>query len=198
MGRAPTTTSKWYASRMELAPPFPGPVALNPYGAPIRNPGIGLAIGAAALAALGIGAVYMGYRAKHHGRLICRVDNFTVGVPLDYNGDWWKDRGQRLYFQARRDGYTVGEQIALAIIRDEVKGGPYAAGDQLEVCLSQFPPHGETHPGNVAFWQGLMGHVLGEMGETPAETQTASFHATEATPENIPGEVPWTPGFAQH
>jgi hypothetical protein len=153
---------------MELAPPFPGPIALNPYGVPVRNPiGIGFMLGAVALSLVGIGGVYMGYRAKHRGRLICRTDNFTIGVPTSYNGDWWADRGERLYFQARRDGHTSGEQIALAIIRDEISGGPYGAGESVERCMSQFPPHSETHPGNVTFWQNLMERVLTEMGETP-------------------------------
>lgn len=154
---------------MELLPPFAGPVAVDAYGRPLvanPNPWL-LGLGTLALAGIGIGAAVYGYRLKHRGRLICRTDNYTIGVPVDYYGDWWEDRGRKLYFQARRDGYTTGENIALAILRSELSKGPHAAGSELEVCMSQFPPHGESHPGNVAFWQGLMEHVLEEMGEEP-------------------------------
>lgn len=178
---------------MELLPPFSGPVPLDAYGRPLSNPSPNplptwaIGVGALALAGVGIAASVYGYRLKHRGRLICRTDNFTIGVPTDYHGDWWTDRGQKLYFQARRDGYSTGENIALAIIRSEITKGPHSAGGDAELCLSQFPPHGETHPGNVQFWQGLMQHVLEEMGVEPEPEVGDPGMSTRPAPGFRPG-----------
>lgn len=167
---------------MHVSPPFAGPVALDAYGRPRSNPfSLGLALGAVALTAVGAGAAYAGYRLKHRGRLQCAYDNHVIGVPLDYNGDWWEDRGRRRYYQARRDGHATGEGIALAILRTEISKGPNQAGGSLEVCMSQFPPHDGTHPRNVAFWQGLMESVLGEMG---AEGMPMPGLSSEAAPDD--------------
>lgn len=125
--------------------------------------------GSLGLVAVGAGAALLGYRLREHGRLICSADNHVIGVPADYDGDWWDDRGRKLYLKARQ-GMTSNEEIALSIIRQEISGGRWSVKENLAGCLSQFPPHGETHPHNVIFWQDLM-EIMAE--ETAADKRSS-------------------------
>jgi len=111
------------------------------------------------LAAVGVGfGAAAIFTRRHHGRLICAHDLPIVGVRMDYpdsEGQWWKERGTRLYWKARRAGATTSDDIARRIIAAEL-------GDDSH-CLAQFPPHEGTHEQNVNVWNGLVGHVQDEM-----------------------------------
>lgn len=139
---------------MELAvhPPFPGPQPMR-----ASNPlGLGVVLATTAMAALGVGFGIAGFRSRrNYGRLRCAEDQPVVGVPLDYEGDWWADRGRRLYWKARRGGLTTAPEIARRIIASDIGDG--------SPCLRQFPPHSQTLERNLALWQHLIERVQTEM-----------------------------------
>jgi hypothetical protein len=134
----------------------------------IHNPsraawGWGIVAAAAALTAVGVGAAWVARRRLLDlGRLTCAEDNGVVGVDVNYYGEYWAQRGRKSYWRARRAGATDAESIALYILRDEVTAGSGREAN-VEACLAQFPPHGETHPRNILFWQNLMDAVRREM-----------------------------------
>ena len=143
-------------AQIEWFPSFAGPipVAVTRQSNPL---GIGMIALSLALAGTGLGLGYAAYRLRRdYGRLVCHdFQGLTVGVPLDFEGDWWKLRGQRLYWQARRAGATMPSELGMAILTAELGTG--------SPCLSQFPPHADTLPRNALFWSRLLEHVRGEM-----------------------------------
>lgn len=113
-------------------------------------------LGAIVLTGLGVGAATAAVvKRRSYGRLRCAEDAPIVGVPLDYHGDWWADRGRRLYWRVRRSGGTTGPGIARGIIGADIGDDPR--------CMAQFPPHADTHPRNVEFWRHLLDAVYHEM-----------------------------------
>jgi hypothetical protein len=149
-------------AQLEVAPPFRGPVPVSTQ----RGLGTFEAITSFALAGLGIGFGIAAFRRMRKiGKIQCAPEMLEdagygmpiVGVDVNYEGDWWKDRGERLYWQARRQGATTAEQIGLAIIAADI--GSYSE------CMGQFPPHSNTHPQNVELWQNLMSYVQQQMAE---------------------------------
>ncbi len=102
---------------------------------------------------------------RGHGRLRCADDYGTpgsvhVGVALDYDGDWWDERGQRLYWGARRSGETTAPGITRKIIAEEVGAD--------STCMSQFPPHSNTIEANSGLWNHLISRVQQEMANERA------------------------------
>lgn len=144
---------------MELAvhQPLAAPV-------PVRRPnpvGTGVLLASAALAAVGVGFGVAGFRARRsYGKLECAQDKPVVGVPLAYQGDWWADRGRRLYWKVRRAGATTAPEIARAIIAADIGND--------SPCLAQFPPHSQTHERNITLWNGMLEHVQQEMASERA------------------------------
>jgi hypothetical protein len=139
--------------QLQVHPPFPGPL---PAGDPDRRPvTVTTVLGALGLAAVGITLGAVAVRSRTHGRLRCASNLPIVGVPLDYERHWWTDRGQGLYWKARRSGAATADDIALGILAREL-------GEESS-CLEQFPPHAGTHQQNVGLWEGLVAHVREEM-----------------------------------
>lgn len=143
----------------QVLPPFQGPV-------PGRTPNplaTASTLSAVALASLGIGLGVSGYRKmRNHGRLICSTEEVEdghmvplVGVLSDYEGDWWEQRGRRLYWKARRSGAQAATQIATGIIAADI-------GADAQ-CMTQFPTHAGTYERNAGFWHSLIEHVQREM-----------------------------------
>lgn len=145
--------------QLEVHPPFPGALPPGQPGLAPRRVGIATILGSLALAAVGIGFGAAGlFTRRHHGRLICAGDEPIVGVRLDYpdsEGQWWRERGRRLYWKARRAGANTADDIARRIIAAEL-------GEDSH-CLAQFPPHDGTYQQNVNVWNGMRGHVVEEM-----------------------------------
>ncbi len=117
-----------------------------------------------ALAGVGIGFGVAGHRkVRSHGKLLCESLETEdgqivplVGVRTDYDGDWWEQRGRRLYWKARRQGAQTAAQIAQGIVAADVGSD--------SICMAQFPPHAGTHERNQGFWNSLVEHVQREMG----------------------------------
>jgi len=149
--------------QVEVAPPFAGPVTVQ---APRRGLGtVGILV-SCGLAGLGLGFGVAAYRRMRRlGKLYCALELLdgetygmpVVGVNLGYEGDWWKDRGERLYWQARNEGATTAEGIGTRMIAADIGAS--------SACMEQFPPHANTHPQNVELWDNLMTHVQSQMAK---------------------------------
>lgn len=127
------------------------------------NPvGVLSALAALALSGLGIAGAVAGRRLRRdYGRLRCADDIPVIGVPNEYNGDYWEERGRRRYYEARAAGAVTEEGIAAAIIGLELRDGPDTG--LLAQCLAEFPPSFATHPRNAQLWDGLLAAVRREM-----------------------------------
>lgn len=147
---------------LEVAPPFRGPVRVE------TGSGFGMfeAVTTLVLAGLGMGFGLAGLRRlRGLGKIQCAPEMVSdgeyglpiVGVDIGYEGDWWQDRGERLYWRARHRGATTAEQIARTMLAEDI--GEYSE------CMDQFPPHSNTHPQNVELWQNLLAHVQRRMSE---------------------------------
>lgn len=153
MGKQVTASGTVWPMQLEVFPPFPGPL---PAGNPDHNPfGVMKLIGALGLAAVGVTLGAAAVYSRTLGRLSCAGNLPIVGVPLNYERDWWSDRGQRIYWKARRGGATTEDAIALGILRVELGEDSW--------CMEQFPPHAETYDQNSRLWSGLIEHVREEM-----------------------------------
>jgi hypothetical protein len=89
-------------------------------------------------------------------------DEPLVGVGLSYEGDWWADRGEHLYWAARRQGATTAQTIGEAIIAADL--------GKESSCLTQFPPHIGTLPQNLELWRNLLQLVQLQMDKERAQT----------------------------
>lgn len=145
-----------------VVPPFAGAVRFNPHRS--ANPiGFLTALAALAMSSLGVTAIVVGRRRQRdYGRLRCASDLPVVGVPLDYHGNYWADRGRQRYYEARAQGAATADEIALKILEADLAVD--ADPGLLAQCLKQFPPHDLTHPRNRQLWEGLVAEVEGEMG----------------------------------
>lgn len=175
-----------------VSPPFTAPVPVGPRD---ENPvGVLAVLAAIALSGLGVGAAVAGRRRlKSIGQLQCAYDRPIVGVPLDYHGDWWTQRGRGLYQRAARETAwdqpgTDGvpdwhrpwvDRVAKRMIEIDLIDMTDGRA-QNQTCLSQFPPDQDTDPRNVIFWENLVAHVENE--RTRPGTKPAGYREAGAPP----------------
>jgi hypothetical protein len=126
----------------------------NPVAVTVRRAWVPLALGVVGIA---VGAVaWRAARNIHEeARLQCHLDE--VGVPNDYHGNWWVDRGNALAKRAVRMGATTAEEAAGAVLVMELGEGPEA-----QRCLEQFPPGPHTLEQNVRTWETLVTLIAAE------------------------------------